>query len=69
MPNMPLSPHEMLCLHEILSLKNTCALKSSLLQAIISDQQLKDLSNTEMTNTKRQIQELQSLLSDKQTQN
>lgn len=68
MPNTPLSPHEILYLQEILSLKNTCALKSSIMQAIITDQQLKDLASTDMTNTKRQIQELQGLLSSKQAQ-
>ena len=60
--NNKLSPHETLYLHEILSFKNTCAVKSSSMQSIIQDQELKILQQQDITNTKRQMQELQSML-------
>ncbi|MCX7614377.1 MAG: hypothetical protein N2Z65_01315 [Clostridiales bacterium] len=63
MPNSLLTPHEQLYLHELLSFKNTCALKSSIIQAIVTDHQLKDLFNKDMALTKRQLQELQGILS------
>lgn len=65
MTNNYLSPHETLYLHEILSLKNTCAVKSSTMQTLIQDPELKGILQQDVNSTKRQIQELQNVLSSK----
>lgn len=59
----PITPHETMYLHEILTLKNTCAAKSAAMQSMISDQELKGILSQDITNTKRQIQDIQNTLS------
>jgi hypothetical protein len=63
MPQPKLSPHEELYLHEILSLKNTCAIKAVTVQGTIQDPVLKGLLSQEIMDAKRQMQELQDILS------
>ncbi|MDP4151842.1 MAG: hypothetical protein Q8865_00175 [Bacillota bacterium] len=53
-----ITPHETVNLHEILSFKNTCAVKSSTMQSLINDQELKGLANQDVTTTARQMQEI-----------
>lgn len=57
-----LSPRETLSLHEILSIKNICAIKAITMQGVIQDPELKGLLSQEIMNAKRQMQELQGIL-------
>lgn len=59
----PITPHETLYLHEILTLKNTCAAKSSAMQERIRDPELKDIVDQDIANTRRQIQDIRNTLS------
>lgn len=67
MQNNKITPHETLYLHEILSFKNTCAIKSSTMQSLIQDQELKGLLKKDISCTERQMQELQSMLTSSST--
>ncbi|PZD94906.1 spore coat protein [Paenibacillus sambharensis] len=58
-----LGAHEMLDMHELLMFKNTCVTKSKTMQMLVTDQELKNILNTDVTNSVTAIQELQSLLS------
>ncbi|CAM4492879.1 hypothetical protein [Paenibacillus tarimensis] len=58
-----LGAHELLDLHEILMFKNTCVTKAKTMQMLVSDQELKNIMNTDVTNSVTAIQELQSILS------
>lgn len=60
--NNSLTPHETLFLHEILTFKNTCAVKSASMQNMIADQELKNILKEDVNNTKRQIQDIQTTL-------
>ncbi len=59
----PVTPHETLYLHEILTLKNTCAAKSSALQNMVRDPELKEILHQDTAAAKRQIQDIQNTLS------
>lgn len=62
MQSSKLTPHELLDLHEILTFKNTCALKATAAQSMVTDQELKGLLNQDITATRRQMQDIQSVL-------
>lgn len=57
-----LTPAETLYIHEILSFKNTCATKASSMQSIVKDAELRGLLNQDVTNSTRQMQELQGVV-------
>ncbi|WP_457943798.1 hypothetical protein [Caproiciproducens sp. LBM24188] len=59
----PITPQETMHLHEILTLKNTCAIKSAAARSSISDPELKKILNQDISNTMRQIQDIQTTLS------
>lgn len=62
MPNNSLTPHELLNIHELLSFKTICATKSSVMQNVADDHELKDLMSRNIANEQKQIQELQGIL-------
>ena len=57
-----ISPHEMFELHEILTFKNVCATKSSVMSGLVKDEELKSLMRQDFTISQGQIRELQDLL-------
>lgn len=59
----PITPQETLHLHEILTLKNTCALKSAALCGSTGDPELQKILNQDVKNAKRQIQDIRNTLS------
>ena len=63
MQTTPITPHETMYLHEILTLKNTCAAKSAVMQGMAGDSELKNILAQDITNTKRQMQDIQNTLS------
>jgi similar to spore coat protein len=58
-----LAPHEALDLHEMLSFKNVCLTKSKSMQALVSDDELKNILQSDVQMSAKQINELQGLLS------
>ncbi|WP_047150313.1 hypothetical protein [Aneurinibacillus tyrosinisolvens] len=63
MENRQLALHETLESHELLSFQNLCCTKSSMMQLLASDEGLKSILQQDVEITKRQIKELQSILS------
>lgn len=59
----PITPHETMYLHEILTLKNTCAVKSAAMQSMVRDPELKNILSRDITNTTRQMQDIRNTLS------
>jgi similar to spore coat protein len=57
-----ITPSEMIHLHEILSLKNTCAVKTSALQSQVSDQRLAKILEQDIATTKQQLQDIKNVL-------
>jgi similar to spore coat protein len=55
--------HETLELHEISVFKTVCLTKSKSLQALVSDNDLKNILQQDVQLSSRQIQELQGLMS------
>jgi similar to spore coat protein len=55
--------HETLELHEISVFKTVCLTKSKSLQALVSDQDLKNILQQDVQTSTRQIQELQGFMS------
>ncbi|MFY9382063.1 MAG: hypothetical protein WBI55_08290 [Eubacteriales bacterium] len=58
-----LAPHEALYLHELLMSKSTCVEKLIAMRPMIQDQQLAQLADQSITSTKKEMQEIQGLLS------
>ncbi len=61
MKNGSITPVEKLHLHTILNMRNTCAVKSSALQAVVSDQRLSKLLEQDMIMAKQQLSDLKGL--------
>ena len=57
-----ITPNEMVNLHEILCIKNTCAVKTSALQALVTDQKLQKILEQDIAATKQQLQDIQNVL-------
>lgn len=62
MKNGSITPAEMIHLHTILNLKNTCAVKSSALQSVVSDQRLSRLLEQDMTMARQQLNDLKGFI-------
>ncbi|SHI11244.1 hypothetical protein SAMN02745823_02521 [Sporobacter termitidis DSM 10068] len=62
-----ITPSEMVCLHEILNLKNTCAVKSSALETLVSDQRLQKILEQDVASSKQQLQDIKNVLSQTNT--
>lgn len=54
---------EMIHLHEILNLKNTCAVKSNAFQALASDQRLAKILEQDVAAARQQLQDIKNVLS------
>jgi similar to spore coat protein len=57
-----ITPGEMIFLHEILTLKNTSAVKSSVQQSQVTDQRLSKILEQDIAMTKQQLQDIRNLL-------
>jgi hypothetical protein len=61
--NMTFGLHETLELHEIATFKSLCMTKSKTMQALVSDNDLKQILQQDVLLSTRQLQELNGLLS------
>ncbi len=57
-----LAPHESFELHELLTVKNICATKSSAMANLVKDEELKDLMRNDFATSQEHIRELRDLL-------
>lgn len=57
-----IAPHETFNLHELLQLKNICALKSSGLSANVTDPKLRLILESDLEISQQQIRELKDLI-------
>lgn len=57
-----LAPHESFELHELLTVKNICATKSSAMANLVKDEELKGLMQKDFTSSQEHIRELRDLL-------
>jgi len=62
MSNPQIAPHEAFEIHELLQLKNNCALKASSLSGMVADPKLRLILETELQKTQNQIKDLTELL-------
>lgn len=56
--------HETMDVHELLTMKTVCLTKSTTLQVLVTDPQLRTLLQTSAATDRQHIQDLQSMLSD-----
>jgi similar to spore coat protein len=61
--NMTFGLHETLELHEIATFKSLCMTKAKTMQALVSDNNLKQILQQDIQLSTRQLQELNGLLS------
>jgi similar to spore coat protein len=57
-----LAPHESFELHELLTVKNICATKSSAMANLVKDEELKTMMQQDFTVAQGHIKELQHLI-------
>jgi similar to spore coat protein len=57
-----LAPHEAFELHELLTVKNICATKSSAMANLVKDDELKSLMRNDFSASQEHIRELRDLL-------
>lgn len=57
-----IAPHEAFEIHELLQLKNICALKSSGLTNNVADPKLRLILETDLKNSQEQIKELREFI-------
>jgi len=57
-----IAPHETFDLHELLTFKNICATKSSTMNAMVNDEELKSILQQDVTVSQQQIRDLESLI-------
>lgn len=62
MAHVEIAPHEAFEIHELLQLKNICALKTAGLTDSIADPKLKVILETDLKNSQLQIQELREFV-------
>lgn len=60
--NRGITPHETFEIHELLTLKNVCATKAAVMSSLVTDDRLKSILVSDVTNAKGHIKELQSLV-------
>ncbi|AAK78592.1 spore coat protein CotF [Clostridium acetobutylicum] len=59
-----LGVHETMELHELLTFKNLCLTKTTVMTGLVSDPNLKSILQDDISTTKRQIGELKELIKD-----
>lgn len=64
MASEKLAVHETLELHELLTLKQSCLVKSYALQSLVEDDTLKMILDNDVSSSKKAIKELQSILTE-----
>jgi similar to spore coat protein len=62
MATKELAVHEKLEIHELLTLKTSCATKSVTMLELVQDEKLKSLIEDDLNNSSQAIEELKSLL-------
>lgn len=62
MSHLEIAPHEAFEIHELLQLKNICALKSSGLTGNVADPKLRVILETDLENSQQQIKELREFI-------
>jgi similar to spore coat protein len=60
--------HETLDVHELLSFKNLCLTKATMMSALAQDEKLKAILSTDVTTGIQHIQQLQRFLTDRREQ-
>ncbi|GIM27771.1 spore coat protein CotF [Clostridium polyendosporum] len=63
MTGQGIAPHEAFELHEILTFKNVCLTKAVTMSALVSDSNLKNILQQDITQTQSEIKELRDLIS------
>ncbi|TMW71210.1 hypothetical protein [Alteribacter natronophilus] len=56
------APHELLEVHEMLTVKSACAVKSSMMQGLASDKKLKELLEEDAKLSQKAVEELKGIL-------
>lgn len=64
--NSSISPRESLDIHELIMFKVLCGTKAATMDALIQDEELKNMLQMDVTNTKDQLKELHNLISNDQ---
>lgn len=62
MASTKLAIHETLELHEVLTLKQSCLVKSYALQSLVEDDTLKAILDNDVSSSEKAIKELQEIL-------
>lgn len=62
MNNNTISPREALDLHEIISFKVLCATKAATINALVQDEELKNMMDLDVATTKEHLKELRDLI-------
>lgn len=60
--------HETLELHEILTFKNLCLTKASTMKGLVGCDQLKEILNTDVTEGKQHVKDINHLLESREIQ-
>lgn len=58
------APHEVLEVHEVLTLKTVSAVKSSMMQGLAADKELKQLLEDDVNASQQAVDELKEILED-----
>ncbi|MCE7791121.1 hypothetical protein K8O68_01655 [Salipaludibacillus sp. CUR1] len=62
MANKDYATHEVLEVHEIMTIKSACAAKSSMMQGLAVDKELKDLLIEDVKLSQKAVEELKGIL-------
>lgn len=64
-----IAPHETFEVHELLMFKSVCANKAAMMSSMVKDPQLRGLLDSDLNQSKQQIQELRNFLSNSEYSN
>lgn len=62
MKEQMITPHETMQLHELLTIKNLCLTKSVTMSPLVSDDDLKQILQNDVTTTQKHIKELRGFM-------
>lgn len=62
MEKLGMAPNETIQLHELLTLKNLCLVKSITMSPLVSDEELKGILKQDAATTEQHIRELKNLM-------
>lgn len=63
-----MAPHETYELHELMTFKNLCLTKSTMMSGLVQDSELKNILQKDVTKTKGQIQRMQEFMTNRGVQ-